>query len=32
MNVTVGQEKLMYEAGPFAAFGSDFLMNEFLGG
>lgn len=32
VNVTVGTEKLMYEAGPFVTFGNDFLMNPHLGG
>lgn len=31
VHVQVGKERLMYEAGPFAAFGCDFLMNDSLG-
>jgi len=32
VQVTVGKEKLMYEAGPFTIFGNDFLLNDQLGG
>ncbi|ODN06176.1 Metal transporter CNNM2 [Orchesella cincta] len=31
VQVTVGKEKLMYEAGPFTIFGNDFLLNDQLG-